>query len=1563
MKKSTIEKASKVRRKGTPIGQRGKMAITMALAAVLFGAGNAWAEDGYLIKNDDETTHYASLFEANPSDGDLVIVAGGNVEGGGAIEYTSSTSPASNITLRSDDDNVVRKIDAGGTARLFYSDVSEFALTLNIANLEFTNGNGTSGGLIYTPSSGAVTINGSNAFFTNSHAYGGGVLSAGVVNISGSNTFTNNVAEHSIGVQGGAIYASSNIVLEGKQSTAIFSGNTVTVGSTTHRNDIYAENNITIKDGGRYSFDGGITTGKDFDTFTIQDGSNVIFGTNSITTIQGKTLLDNAHLTIQGSDSTTFDVGRLEIGKDSQNSIVFESTYSNEGRTVMEGENLVSALTQGNMQMFVKTTKGDFAYIREISGTQVIVNAVEEGTSTFNLVRGKGLVEDSQIYYFVGWSKTFGGHYYSATPSGTKTILPGDRIVVTADGYMGTSELPKFGEDFALSIQSNTNEVRTITAETKTVTKGYGKILTGYGKITLNLSQIKFDNDDVSNTGAFIVSNSVVVNGSGEFANNDSSGDSGGAITADDAVELNGTIQFMGEKAQTGLAFTNNRATSGGAISGNSVTISGSNLYVYDGKKTYANTFTGNEISGGSGGAVYASASVSLSGSNLFDKNVSESDGGAIYSGGTVSVSGENKFTDNKASTGQGGAIWAASNVTFSDTDSTTTFAGNTANGVKNDVFSQNGNITFSGGTYILGGGLVADGNPDDKNSGIINVTGGAYVNLEDGTISSARNLVIDNNATLDIDLNANNKVSALNAVDVADGATELFLSGTGSINEGNMDVYLEKTDGMTNGYYLVAAGNFSGNDTSNVTHNSWDFAASRISATDTGLYLGVLLNGGAVLRSDASGTLNAADTFDAVFEDGLGAVATGNVITISNDVHAENAINLNADVNELTIQSDDSAQRRTITATGITGHRFLNFEGDCTVNTTNIIFENSGTDLVQGGAIFSNGNLTINGTTEFKNNQAELGGAIYAVGNVTFAEGSHIDFSGNTMGSGENETPNDLYVAPTLGGSSVITIEKDAIVNFHGGIDCGAVGNTSLVIDQGAHVTFSDDATVNISGEMHINSSDVTFGDDVVMDFQNGVIAGVNVSQSLSGNVSIAKELGATFDLENNSNSSIDLRDASNVTISEDVAVKIYDDNGNVLSAKDFKGKLPASGNTWTLIYGKNDALANVGGEDVYESLLYKVQLGLDGQNFVIKSEKKDLQPSAIERNAEAARQLFGDEIFDVKTEDEARLVVSGATGEIYASTANAQVQRLNYLNTMLVNRLLGHEDSQARVESTVRGQCAEHCPAANLWASGYGIGGFTDMDGSYVAGYDYKAGGMLAGADWQGANAQWGLFCGYGQTGIDAANADVHSKDTTLGGYLLWDSRLGGGYTTLLGNVSLSDVSGTRTISADSYANKFDARQSSCYLEKGWKYENNLGVMVNPYGVLQYIGYNADATGDDVLAIDEVNYDSLRTKAGVRLDRNFCRNGNLWTLSSGFAWNHELLDTSANFIATTNFGGQPVAATIFGNEAGRDWFEYTAGAKVALTENVTLSGDYFLFVNKRSTLNAGMGTLTWRY
>ncbi|MDD3588594.1 MAG: autotransporter domain-containing protein, partial [Thermoguttaceae bacterium] len=855
------------------------------------------------------------------------------------------------------------------------------------------------------------------------------------------------------------------------------------------------------------------------------------------------------------------------------------------------------------------------------------------------------------------------------------------------------------------------------------------------------------------------------------------------------------------------------------------------------------------------------------------------------------------------------------------------------------------------------------------------------------------------------------NRVDSDTVTTYANGATQLTAAGANTITDSAILNY-SLVSGLANGWYLAGVGNFSGLDDFILLANQDDYAKSVKTVNSNGVWFGTLYYG-SVYRYDNPGELqNTALTFDGAFGDGLQALATGDSIRIGGDVNSENEVTIGEGVTELSISSAAAGGVPvTVTATG-NDHRFLNVEGDLTLNLTKVGFtggkatneENAtggalyaadGTTLTIhsdnavfsnntanfGGAIESN-ELALTGTSAFSENAAnyeggaidtwtstisgehtftnnsasERGGAIWAQELIFTGDNSNVTFSGNTAAG----TANDIWIAGN-GMAGLLTIEGDGTYELNGGIV--AKNGSTLTINDSADVTFASHAVNNISGLTTINSNHVSFGDETTNTFAGGLALGAGVNQAVGGNVTVGNLLGVTYDATNETISQISFANVSSLTVDQGTKALISDTNGNTLTAKDFRGKLLG---TTSFILGKTGGteLATVAGGDAYESLLYKVQIGYgldDSTNYVMKSEEKQLDVDAIEGNARAARSLFGNGLFDVQTVEEARRNVSGATGELYASTATAQTNRLNYLNTMLANRLQQQNGETISSDSTVRGQSPSACcpkdstscrRLTNLWGSGYGIGGFASMGSNNVTGYDYSAGGMLIGADWQSSMADMGLFYGYGQTNIDSFASGLDSKDHTFGGYLKWDSLALGGYTTVLGDFSFSDAKGTRNYNGQGYRGDFDSMQSSVYLERGWKYQNGFGVNINPYAVLQYIGYNADEFSDGVLTVGDVNYESLRTKAGLRVDKDFCRNGNLWNLSTSFAWNHELLDTNADFVATTNFGGQAVSATIFGNNAGRDWFEYTAGAKVALTENVTLSGDYFLYVNERSTL-----------
>lgn len=320
----------------------------------------------------------------------------------------------------------------------------------------------------------------------------------------------------------------------------------------------------------------------------------------------------------------------------------------------------------------------------------------------------------------------------------------------------------------------------------------------------------------------------------------------------------------------------------------------------------------------------------------------------------------------------------------------------------------------------------------------------------------------------------------------------------------------------------------------------------------------------------------------------------------------------------------------------------------------------------------------------------------------------------------------------------------------------------------------------------------------------------------------------------------------------------------------------------------------------------------------------------------------------------------VLGWAGEAYVSAGSAQINRLNYLNRTVTDRVLGYcpggiDDSHGCCPKAGV-NCGTH--DWNYWISGYGLDGGVSVQDS-VGRYNYTVGGLLLGVDCGNDALKYGAFYGYGQTTVGAEIAELQSKDHTLGAYAKWDSLYGGGYSFALLDFSFGSYEGTQNILATNFDVNYDGWQAALLLEKGWKYKNVYGGYVNPFIDLQYLSYYSDAFEDDFLQYGAIDIDSLRTILGFRLWQNFCYKNTLRIgVGGALAWHHELLDTDGLFIA--NY--EQVPFPVVGNGGGRDWIEMSLAGSLDITHDITLSGNYYLYFNQYTTINAGMATLTWR-
>ncbi|MDO5581905.1 MAG: autotransporter domain-containing protein [Planctomycetia bacterium] len=955
------------------------------------------------------------------------------------------------------------------------------------------------------------------------------------------------------------------------------------------------------------------------------------------------------------------------------------------------------------------------------------------------------------------------------------------------------------------------------------------------------------------------------------------------------------------------------------------------------------------------------------------------------------------------------------------------------AGSVKNDIYTYGSQgVTFNGaGTYSFEGGIHTEAG----SGGGLTLENGANVTLESGSINVIDNGLNINGATLNIVLNSKNRHE--NIADIPsfnDGATQFTVGGTNAASNGGVMKFVVD-NAIQNYWYLGAIGNFNGwNNSMIITQVNGGNGSAAIAGEKLGsaIWLGITKgNFLAVRKSGGTTTQNESNTFNGAFETGSGAAfAANDVVYLANDLNATGEVNVGSGITAFGVVSNSTSEVCTITATG--DHRFFNVEGGTAITLDNVTFKdgNAGSNnhggailsrndnatltlnsagsigtafqnnsAVNGGAIEA-GTVNLNGTFSFSNNTASLnkagnggeggaidawnvtlsgkntftkntavnGGAIWAQ-NLTFEGTDSIAFFSNNTAS---ESGNDIYIGQywKTGAPGTLTFNDNGVYKFLDGIYID--GTTEM--NDSVRVTFGNLSNNTMNGKTTINSQQAAdFADGATLKFNGGLTLGNGVIQSFdNAEVTLAGTLGVTCGDPNSFNTQADFSSADSLTVADGTKFVIYDTAGNEMTAKDFAGKGIGAK---TLVLGTPGSaeLKKIVPDDFsYESLLYSVSLE-SGQDIVLKSSEKSIQPNNIEGNAASAAELFGkNAILDVQTADEVRALTNGATGELFASSAAAQMERLNYMNRLIIARTSA-KSTLNQAGETIRGQQAEYSNSSvfgcscrgtndrkpNLWASGYYIGGETQMCGS-INGQTYSCGGMLTGADWTSDFGKFGAFYGYSATGLDAIASNLESKDHTFGIWSRWNSVIGPGYTTVLGDFSFSNGEGRRFFQGNAWESDYSAWQGAVYLERGLEFVGER-LNLNPYFSMQYVGYSADASSDTQLQYSAMDADSLRTILGMRIERDFCLRGRSAKISSGLAWDHELLNT--DLIFTAERIGSGTVAPILGNSAGRDWFEYNTGITFDWTERLTLSADYYLFANKYSVLNAGMGTVTFRY
>lgn len=233
-----------------------------------------------------------------------------------------------------------------------------------------------------------------------------------------------------------------------------------------------------------------------------------------------------------------------------------------------------------------------------------------------------------------------------------------------------------------------------------------------------------FENNKSEENGGAVYNDGGKLTVENSSFSKNNAGLNGGAINnADGVANISGTN------------FSENTAQSGGAIHNDSTLIL-QNV-----------NFDKNQALAGSGGAVVNTDTTTITNAN-FTNNTSSANGGSVYNTGSFTVNNA-VFIDNSAD-GNGGAIYNSDSLKLYDTsfsgnssggkggaiyntgdleinasaDKTISFADNTANGTKNDIWTSNGLTVKGEGNVNILSGIAGSGTLNKQDSGVLNLSG-----------------------------------------------------------------------------------------------------------------------------------------------------------------------------------------------------------------------------------------------------------------------------------------------------------------------------------------------------------------------------------------------------------------------------------------------------------------------------------------------------------------------------------------------------------------------------------------------------------------------------------------------------------------------------------------------------------------------------------------------------------------------------------------------------------------------------------------------------------------------
>ena len=274
--------------------------------------------------------------------------------------------------------------------------------------------------------------------------------------------------------------------------------------------------------------------------------------------------------------------------------------------------------------------------------------------------------------------------------------------------------------------------------------------------------------------------------------------------------------------------------------------------------------------------------------------------------------------------------------------------------------------------------------------------------------------------------------------------------------------------------------------------------------------------------------------------------------------------------------------------------------------------------------------------------------------------------------------------------------------------------------------------------------------------------------------------------------------------------------------------------------------------------------------------------------------------------------------------------------------------------------------------WTRGYGLGGSIFADEN-TASTVVAVGGLVVGLEKQvSMNTKGGLFYTYGGANSEVASLSsaVQTNSHLWGAYMVHERCndyfvLGGGMgADFYDSRRVNQIGAIQELALD----KYSGWEGLVYSEVGRSLDTRF-VTLQPYFGLQYIYMRVNSHEEDQSLAPNtanyysaMNYDSLRTKLGMRVKRQLCYSWFNGDVEFRSTWVHELLKKTAPIYGAglVDAGGGFIAQ---GADIGRDRCVLGVGMRWDMNHRTKWFVDYDLDFNARQTLHTGSGGLAFQF